>query len=110
MDAAARKKLNEIIKLLENGGTERDILDREFSGNKTKMTEWIDRFSSEFTSKEKELLSFEKYEVVKQAKEKNRGIPVDALEILEQHEKRLRDLELRLKNLIKIENSDKKSK
>ena len=108
MNEAARRKLDEIVKLLEDGATEKDILNKKFDGNKAKMAEWINEFSSEFTLKEKELLSFQKYEVVKQPKEKNIGIPVEALEILEQHEKRLRALELKLENLQKLKNSDKK--
>ncbi|MCS5421795.1 MULTISPECIES: hypothetical protein [Psychrilyobacter] len=110
MDVAARKKLDEIIKLLEKGATEKDILDKKFDGNKAKMAEWINKSFNEFTLKEKELLSFQKYEIVKQLKEKNMGIPVEALEILEQHEKRLRALELKLEDLQKLKNSEKKSK
>lgn len=96
MNTATRKKLNEIVKLIEDGATEKDILSKKFKRDKSKMTAWINKLSSEFTLKEKELLSFEKYEIVKQSKEANRGVPVRTLEILEQHEKRLRDLELKL--------------
>lgn len=108
MNGVTRKKLDEIIKLLKDGATEKDILDKKFSGNKTKMVQWINKFFSEFTSEEKELLSFQKYEIVKQPKEKNIGIPVGALEILEQHEKRLRDLELKVKALEKEKSTDQK--
>lgn len=101
MNGATRKKLDEIIKLLKDGAAEKDILDKKFSGNKIKMVQWINKFSGEFTSEEKELFSFQKYEIVKQPKQKNIGIPVEALEILEQHEKRLRELELKVKALQK---------
>lgn len=98
MNAATRKKLDEIVKLIEDGATKKDILSKKFNRDKSKMTGWVKKLSSEFTPKEKELLSFEKYEIVKQSKETNIGIPVETLEILEQHEKRLRDLELKLES------------
>lgn len=98
MNKATRRKLDEIVKLIENGTTKKDILSKKFNRVKSKMTAWINNLSSELTPKEKELLSFGKYEIVEQPKKINIGIPVETLEILEQHEKRLRDLELKLKN------------
>lgn len=96
MNITTKKKLDEIVKLIENGATEKDILNKKFYRNKSKMMEWINKLSNEFTPKEKELLSFQKYEIVQQPKDVNLAVPVEALQILEQHEKRLRDLELKL--------------
>lgn len=110
MNTATRKKLNEIVTLIQGGANEKDILNKKFNRNRSKMKEWINKFSKEFTPQEKDLLSFKKYEVVKQFKEDNIAVPVDALKILERHEKRLRDLdhyEKRLEDLeLKFNNQD----
>ena len=102
MNTATRKKLNEIVKLIQGGANEKDILNNKFNRNRSKMKDWINKFSNEFTPQEKDMLLFKKYEVVKQSKEANMAIPVNALEILERHDKRLKDLdkyEQRLKDL-----------
>lgn len=107
MNSATKKKLKDTIDLLLDGATEKDILNKKFNRDRSKMTAWIKKWFEEFTPQEKKLLSFEKHEIVKQPKETNIGVPMDALKILERHEKRLKDLdqyEKRLKDLeLKLE-------
>lgn len=98
MNIATRKKLDAIIKLIQTGATEKDILSKKFNRDKSKMREWINKWSNEFTPKEKELLLFKKFEIVEQPKNINMNLPVEALQVLEQHEKRLKDLELKLES------------
>ncbi|MGB6129214.1 MAG: hypothetical protein WBG30_10715 [Psychrilyobacter sp.] len=104
MNIATRKKLNGIIDLLKNGATERDILNKKFNRDKTKMKTWIKKIFEDLTPEEKKLLSFEKFEVIEQSN--NVGVPVRALEMLEQHEKRLIELELKINNQNNIISSD----
>lgn len=96
MNKATIKKKNEIIELLKKGSTKEEILKLKFNRNKSKMIEWLEKFTPELTSKEKELLSFKKYDIVKKSKEINIGVPIETLKVLEQYEKRLRAVELKL--------------
>lgn len=103
MNTATRRKLDEVVKLIQGGASEKDILNKKFNRDKSKMKKWIDKLSDEFTPKEKKMLSFEKYEVVEQSKETNIAVPVDVIDILERHDKRLKDLDQYEKRLNDLE-------
>lgn len=98
MNVQSRKKLDSILELIRQGTTKKDIVHKKFSRSRKGMTDWLNKISDELTDEEKELLSFTKGQVsvVKNNKD---GLPVQALTMIENHDKTLKIYDERLKAL-----------
>ena len=102
MRTATRNKLNEIMKLIKAGSTEKDIVKTKFARNLKQMREWVEKISPDLTFEEKQLLSFKENKlVVKSTSNLPLEINFKALQLLEDHEKRLKDLENKLEDSLK---------
>jgi len=58
MNKATRKKLDDIIQLLKNGVSEKEIIKIKFGRNNKRMKDWLSKIYQELTPEEKKILSF----------------------------------------------------
>jgi len=101
MNKATRKKLDDIIQLLKNGVSEKEIIKIKFGRNNKRMKDWLSKIYQELTSEEIKLLSFENIRAKELVPEVDKNeiatdINLKAIQLLEEHEKRLKALESKL--------------
>lgn len=98
---ATRKKLDEILEMIRNGATKKEVRTKKFSRNPNTMKEWIKKVSKELTDDEKRLLSFTDIQAPLVIKEPV-SLPMKVISKVEDHEKQLEAYNERLEALESI--------
>ena len=101
MNVLTRNKLNEIVQLVKNGTPEKEIIKIKFGRNNKRMRDWIKKLDPELTPEEREILSFKinqtkKHDLEVQNNDNLSEVSFKAIQLLEEHEKRLKALEDKL--------------